>query len=222
MTYDVPQEHRDLCVGSPQIIYRNDNFLSLEEIKHYQSLLHNHRWGLSDHPTLDEIYYISQSLFQHYAWDGQWDQARWLDSTPLDWEHLYDKISKHLPPHYLHWVDVKITGPLQRGTPLHRDKDPWLSGGDIKKFSQSISIICNLNSDWNQNWGGGLVLHNTTKNKRGLEYSINQTVPVVPGQLLIMYNCAHSIELITEPSRSRISLILHVLQYKQNFNDPNT
>jgi hypothetical protein len=222
MTYAESSEHHDLCVGSPQLIYRNDNFLSPEEIKHYQSLLHNQRWGLSDHPTLDQINFISQSLYQHYAWNGQWDQARWLDSTPLDWEHLYDKISKHLPPHYLHWVDVKITGPLQKGTPIHRDKDPWSSGGDIKKFSQSILIICNLNGEWDENWGGGLILHNTTKNKSSLEYSINQTVPVVPGQLLIMYNCAHSIELITEPCRSRISLILQALQYKENFNDSNT
>ena len=222
MTYTVSTQPRDWCVESPKIIYRDDNFLTLEEIKHYQSLLHNTQWSLSNHPTLDQINYISQSLYQHYAWNGQWDQARWLDSTPVDWEHLYDKISKHLPPHYLHWVDVKITGPLQGGVPIHRDKDPWSRGGDIEKFSDAISIICNLNSEWNQNWGGGLVLHNTTKKENCFEYSYNQTVSIVPGQLLIMYNCAHSIELITEPCRSRISLLLHVLKYKQNNNDTTT
>jgi hypothetical protein len=221
MNYSVNQRYNDLCIGKPEILYQNDNFLSHKEIQHYQSLLHNRRWGLSNQPTLDQINYISQDLYRHYAWDGQWDQARWLDSTAPDWEQLYNKISVHLPTHYLHWVDVKITGPLQGGTPIHRDRDPWDSGGDIKKFSQAISIICNLNTRWQDGWGGGFVLYRTTKNNNKLEHLIDQIVPIVPGQLLIVKNCAHSIESIIEPCQSRISLIIHVLQYKQNLNDPN-
>lgn len=216
MSYAVNRHDHDLCVGNPEILYRNDNFLSHEEILYYQSLLHNRRWGLSDNPTLDQINYISQDLYRHYAWDGEWDQARWLDDTAPDWEKLYEKISQHLPSHYLHWVDVKITGPLQGGTPVHRDKDPWSPGGNVERFSKAISIICNLNTEWNTSWGGGFVLYNTTKKDHELEYTQDQVVPIVPGQLLIINNCAHSVELIKEPCRSRISLILHVLQYKQN------
>jgi hypothetical protein len=207
----------DTCIGSPKIIYRNDNFLSSQDILHYQSLLKNHRWSLSNSATLDKILYISQSLYQHYAWDGQWDQVRWSDSTPPDWEILYGKICQHLPPHFLHWVDVKITGPLQSGAPVHRDKDPWSPGGDVNKFSKSISILCNLNTEWNNQWGGGLILYQTTKTRSGDIENIPYTVvPIIPGQLLIMENCFHSVELITEPSRSRVSLILHVLQYSKS------
>ena len=212
--YNIDPQYRDRCVGSPEILYRNDKFLSAEDIKHYQSLLTNRQWGLSNHRPIDQILYISQDLYHHYAWDGQWDSARWLDSTPPDWVQLYNKICRHLPLHYLHWVDVKMTGPLQGGTPIHRDKDPWSPGGDVKKFNQSIIVICNLNTEWDASWGGGLVLHNTIKNDDAFDYSINQTVPIVPGQLLVAKNCAHSIEMITKPSRARLSLILHVLQYK--------
>lgn len=214
MMYQVDPNYRDLCVGSPEIIYRDDKFLSLDQIKHYQSLLLNRRWGLSNQPSLDHINYISQDLYQHYAWDGQWDRARWLDSSAPDWEQLYNKIKEYLPPHYLHWVDVKLTGPLQGGTPIHRDRDPWSVGGDTEKFSQSILIICNLNTEWSAHWGGGLILYNTMANQHGFDFTVNDIIPIVPGQLLIAKNCAHSIELITEPCRARISLILHVLQYR--------
>ena len=222
MSYMIDKDHYDLCVGRPEIVYRNDNFLSQKEIKHYQNLLHNRQWGLSSQTILDQINYISQDLYRHYAWDGQWNQARWLDTTAPDWEQLYEKISQHLPSHYLHWADVKITGPLQGGTPVHRDKDPWSPGGDSEKFSRAVSVICNLNSQWDKSWGGGFVLYNTVKTRNGLEYLPDQLVPIMPGQLLIVNNCTHSVELITEPCRSRISLILHVLQYKQNINDTTT
>jgi hypothetical protein len=202
---------------SPNILYRNDNFLSLDEIIHYQNLLKNKNWGLSSTQTLDTLMYISQDLYNHYRWDGNWDAARWLDSTPSDWEKLYDKISEHLPPHYIHWVDVKLTGPLQGGTPIHKDREPDSPGGDTDRFSKSISVVCNLNTEWDQSWGGGFVTYKSVKNKNNSWDLIkSDTIPIVPGQLLIFDNCYHSIELITEPARCRASFILHVLQYKQS------
>jgi hypothetical protein len=196
------------------ILYRNDNFLSSDELVHYQKLLKNKRWALSNNADLDSLHYISQDLYRHYQWDHNWDQARWLDSTPPDWEILYNKIAEHLPPHYVHWVDVKITGSLQGGTPMHRDKDPGSPGGDSKKFSRAISILCNLNTKWDPAWGGGFVIYKTEQNQQ----VIDQIVPIVPGQLLIINNCFHSVELITEPARSRVSFILHVLEYKHDSN----
>ena len=204
----------DDCIGAPKILYRDDYFLPQTEIRHFQNLLHNRQWGLSNHESLDKIFYISQDLYRHYAWDGDWKEARWLDHTAPDWENLYLKISQHLPPHYVHWVDVKITGPLQGGTPIHRDKDPWFPGGDTDKFSRAISVLCNLNTEWDPDWGGGFVLYATKKiNPTMIEKTVDSIVPILPGQLLIIENCYHSVELITEPCRSRISFILHVLQY---------
>jgi hypothetical protein len=199
------------------ILYRNDNFLSTDEIKQYQQLLKNKQWALSDGNDLDSLNYISQDLYHHYKWDHNWDQARWLDSTPPEWEKLYSRISEHLPPHYVHWVDVKITGSLQGGTPIHRDKDPSTKGGDTKKFSRAISVLCNLNTKWDPKWGGGFVIY---KNDQHNHYKqvVDQIIPIVPGQLLIINNCFHSIELITEPARSRVTFILHVLEYKHDTN----
>lgn len=205
--------------GRPNILYRDDDFLSLDEIRVYQSLLNNDRWALSEGNPFDRLFYISQGLYRHYAWDGDWDAARWLDSTPVEWENLYNKISKHLPAHYIHWCDVKMTGPLQGGTPIHRDKDPWTVGGDSDRFSRAISIICNLNTAWNSEWGGSLILYETKIIDGKFKHVPVETVPVSPGQLLIMENCVHSVESITEPSRCRISFILHVLEYKNH--DPN-
>lgn len=199
------------------ILYRNDNFLSSNEIVHYQQLLKNKHWALSDTADLDSLHYISQDLYHHYQWDHNWDQARWLDSTPPDWEILYNKIAEHLPPHYVHWIDVKITGSLQGGTPIHRDKDPGHPGGDSKKFSRAISILCNLNTRWDPSWGGGFVIYKTDQHNQSNQV-IDEIIPIVPGQLLIINNCFHSVELITEPARSRVSFILHVLEYKHDSN----
>lgn len=202
--------------STPNVLYRNDNFLNAEEILHYQQLLKNDRWTLGNPESFDLIRYISQDLYCHYQWDGNWDSARWLDSTPPDWEELYLRISKHLPKHFVHWVDVKITSTSQGGTPLHRDRDPWSPGGDPAKFKKAITIICNLNSVWDPVWGGGLHLHNVKVKNNQADIEIDQTIPVVPGQLLIVENCYHSVELITEPSKSRVSFILHVLEYQQD------
>jgi len=209
MNYNTHTQPLPVC-SSPRIIYRDDNFLSLPEITRYQNLLKNNNWSLSDGNTLDNLSYISQSLYQHYNWAGDWDSPRWLDSTPPDWEELYHKIAEHLPPHFVHWVDVKITGAYQGGTPMHRDKDPWNPGGDATRFSRAITILCNLNTIWETGWGGGVLLYET--NEQGFN-TVNQTIPIIPGQLLIIENCVHSIELITEPTRNRISFILHVLEY---------
>lgn len=215
MNYFKNQLIPDHAIGKPKILYRNDYFLSQQEIRHFQSLLHNQRWGLSRGESLDKLFYISQDLYRHYAWDGNWQEAGWLDHTPPDWETLYLKISKHLPRHYVHWIDVKITGPLQTGTPVHRDKDPWSPGGDTDKFSKAISVLCNLNTEWDPDWGGGFVLYNTKKiDDSTIKPTVDTIVPILPGQLLITENCYHSVELINEPCRSRISFILHVLQYK--------
>jgi hypothetical protein len=201
---------------TPKILYQNDNFLSNDEIKHYQSLLKNNRWALSDTETLDTSLYVSQDLYNHYKWDGDWDSPRWLDTTPMDWEHLYDKIAQQLPPHYIHWVDVKLTGPLQGGTPIHRDKEyNQIPGGDALKFSKSLTILCNLNTSWDPAWGGGFIVYESvTDQNNKMTHTPVQTIPIVPGQLLIMENCFHSVETITKPTRSRLSFILHVLKYR--------
>lgn len=197
------------------ILYRDDNFLSNKEITHYQQLLKNNQWSLSNNTDLDSLHYISQSLYDHYKWDHNWEQAKWLDSTPPDWEKLYQRISSHLPLHYVHWVDVKITGSMQGGTPIHKDKGPSLPGGDPVKFSRAISVLCNLNTTWNPDWGGGFVLYKPDQLDPSKQV-IDQVVPIMPGQLLIINNCFHSVELITEPARSRVSFILHVLEYRHD------
>lgn len=205
--------------STPVVLYRNDNFLSKEEIFHYQQLLKNNRWKLGNSELFDKIDYVSQDLYRHYKWDFDWDNTGWLDTTPPDWEVLHHKISQHLPRHYVHWADVKITSTSQSGTPLHRDLDPWSKGGDAVKFKRAISILCNLNSTWDVAWGGGLILHTVKVDKKQPVIETNQIIPIVPGQLLIVENCYHSIESITHAAKSRVSFILHVLEY--NHNDPN-
>jgi hypothetical protein len=203
-----------LVESSPVVLYRNDNFLNADEILHYQQLLKNNQWKLGNLESFDKIDYVSQDLYKHYKWDGNWDNTGWLDTSPPDWEHLYFSISKHLPRHFVSWIDVKITSTSQGGTPMHRDRDPWTTGGDSKKFKKAITIICNLNNNWDPAWGGGLHLHDVKINNTQVDVSINQTIPVVPGQLLIVENCYHSVELITESAKSRVSFILHVLEYQ--------
>jgi hypothetical protein len=205
--------------STPVILYRNDHFLTSNEIFHYQQLLKNNRWKLGNSELFDKINYVSQDLYNQYQWDGHWQNTGWLDTSPADWEVLYHKISQHLPKHYLHWADVKITSTSQGGTPIHRDLDPWSKGGDPVKFKKSITILCNLNTAWAAEWGGGLTLHNVKIKEDGPVVETDQIIPIFPGQLLIVENCYHSIELITQPAKSRVSFILHVLEY--NHNDSN-
>jgi hypothetical protein len=194
-------------MNQPNILLRDDNFLSNQEIELYQSLMPHH-WTPA--PSIQNIKYFSKDLYQHYQWNGDWDSPRWLDSTPPEWEALYDKIAKFLPRHYVHWVDLKITPPLSTGTPLHRDMDPWSSGGDATRFSRAISVLCNLNHVWEPQWGGDFVLY-ANQNDQIVEHS---KIPICPGQLVIMENCYHSIAPIVAHDRSRLTFILHVLEYK--------
>ena len=99
---------------------------------------------------------------------------------------------------------------MSTGTPLHRDKDPWSFGGDTSRFSRAISVLCNLNHEWDPQWGGDFLLHA----QQGEDFPIYTRVPICPGQLLIMENCWHSIAPIVAHDRSRLSFILHVLEYK--------
>lgn len=207
-------------ISKPNILYRNDHFLDKNEIVHYQNLLKGANWtpgvGYDAAERLDAIKYFSLDLYDHYKWNGDWSSAKWKDSTPIDWENLYHKIVPLLPSHYVHWVDVKITCSGLIGTPMHRDKDPWTQGGDEKRFSRAISIICNLNTEWNPQWGGGFQLYETTYDDttKSLVKIEDQLINLSPGQLVIMENCFHSIQPITEKNKSRISFILHVLEYK--------
>jgi len=194
-------------MNAPNILLRDDNFLSAQEIKFYQNLM-PHGWTPS--PSIQNIKYFSKNLYQYYEWNGDWDSARWLDSTPPEWELLYNKISKFLPKHYTHWVDLKITPPLSTGTPLHRDKDPWSSGGDTTRFSRAITVLCNLNHEWDPHWGGDFVLH-CEQNKQLAEHT---RIPICPGQLVIIENCYHSIAPIVVHDKSRLSFILHILEYR--------
>ena len=189
---------------NPNILVRDDTFLSPGEIDVYQKLLPG-RWTMG--PSVTDIKYFSKDLYRHYNWDGDWAAARWLDSSEPDWEILYAKIAKLLPNHYVHWIDLKITPPLCTGTPKHRDKDPGSPGGDHNKFSRAISILCNLNHTWDPCWGGDFMLYSS-------DNTVYTKIPIVPGQLLIMENCTHSISPITQPDQCRISFILHVLEYK--------
>jgi hypothetical protein len=198
-----------ISYSSPKILYQDDHFLTADEIKMYQQFLLTHTWGVGP-GGLENILYVSKDLYCHYKWDGNWDAAHWADNEPVEWEHLYQRIAKHLARHYLHWCDAKITSFGQQGTPLHRDKDPWTPGGDTNKFSRAITVLCNLNSQWDPAWGGGIQLYSSDKS--GL--TLTDTVPIVPGQLLIMENCYHSIEPITQIGKSRVSFIVHVLEYR--------
>lgn len=208
-------------IGKPNILYRNDHFLEKNEILHYQNLLRNPNWkpGVGNHKFngLDELKYFSIDLYDHYLWDGNWASAKWKDSTPVDWENLYQKIVPLLPKHFVHWIDIKITCSGLDGTPMHRDKDPWTQGGDENKFIRAIAVICNLNLHWDPQWGGGFQLYETkydneTKSLINVE---DQLVEISPGQLVIIENCIHSIQPIVERNKSRISFILHALEYKE-------
>jgi hypothetical protein len=208
----------DKIKGSPNILYKNDCFLSYNEVITYQNLLKNNRWTLGNNDMFEKINYMSQDLYQHYKWDGNWGAAGWLDHVPVEWELLYNKIAQHLPQHYVHWIDVKITSAGQSGTPLHRDKDPWAPGGDTRKFKKAITVICNLNTNWDPSWGGGLTLYNTDVDSGNIINTVNQTIPIASGQLLIVENCYHSIEPIIGTTKSRVSFILHVLEYNNDSN----
>jgi hypothetical protein len=199
--------------GSPNVLYQNNKFLSESDIVSYQNLLRNSRWTLGNNDFFEKVDYLSQDLYQHYKWDGNWNSVKWLDNAPVEWETLYYSISQYLPEHFAHWIDVKITGFGQSGTPIHRDKDPWHPGGDSTKFNRAITVICNLNSEWLPSWGGGLVLYDTDISDGKIVNTANQTIPISPGQLLVVENCYHSIEAITKPAKSRVSFILHVLEY---------
>jgi Rps23 Pro-64 3,4-dihydroxylase Tpa1-like proline 4-hydroxylase len=93
---------------------------------------------------------------------------------------------------------------------LHRDKDPTSPGGDSQKFSRSISVICNLNQQWNPAWGGDFILWAGDSG----DLQEHTRIPISPGQLVIVENCYHSIAPIIEYDQSRISFILHVLEYQ--------
>lgn len=210
MTYYTDSDHPE-NYQEPKILHLIDGFLTQSEIKHYQSLCY-HGWTLA--PDAEKIKYFAKDLYRHYAWDGRWDDVRWLDSSPPDWEHLYDRISSLLPPHRVHWVDLKITPPLSTGTPLHRDKDPWIEPNTDRDFNRALTIICNLNTEWDESWGGALVLHQASRRDNETEFPAKVRIPISPGQLMIAENCYHSIETITSKDRYRISFILHALTYR--------
>lgn len=212
MSYNQLGNNRDpRFYHKPNILFRDDNFLTPDEISKFHSLMHSNTWVPV--PNLKKIQLFSKSIYQNYQWNGDWDYARWLDDTPSEWCDLYDKVAERLPKHYVHWIDIKITPPMSTGAPLHRDKDPWFPGGS-DKFSKALTCIVNLNSEWDDSWGGDFVLWDAQLNP---DYTINFEeyckVPIKPGQLVIIENAWHSIATITELDRSRISFILQVLQY---------
>jgi hypothetical protein len=195
----------------PRVLNVIENFLSAEESKNLQSLIHD-GWTLA--PNTEHIKFLSKDLYRHYAWDGDWNSTRWLDTTAIEWENLYNRISELLPPHRIHWCDLKITPPLSTGVVLHRDKDPWLTPETEQEFSHAITVLCNLNTDWSPDWGGSFILHQAYQGSQDIEFQEYQSIPITPGQLLIMENCYHSIDPITIAERYRISFILQVLVYK--------
>ena len=205
-------------LGKPKILYRDDRFLSIEEIEFYQSLLKSPKWAPSSSykntgNQLEETAYWGRDLYRQYEWDYNWEATGWLHEEPPEWEILYKKISSHLPKHYIHWIDCKITSFGQDGVDLHRDRDPWDKGGDIK-FSRAISVICNLNTKWKEEWGGHFQLWETYLNSNNqLSHKLDIEIPLFPGQLVIVENCYHSVKPIIQPKKSRISFILHVLEY---------
>lgn len=209
--YDNSNLDRPEYYQEPNILKVIDNFLTRDEISKYQEFLMTN-WTLG--PSLENFKYLSRDLYHHYNWDGNWSNTRWRDDVPCEWENLYKKISVYLPPHRIHWVDVKITPPLSTGTPLHRDKDPWLCTETDKEFSKALSIICNLNSHWSEEWGGDLIAYQRLKQNNQTSYIKKQRIPIMPGQLIIAENFYHGINPVTKPECCRISFILHVLQYK--------
>lgn len=208
MDYEVVFNEK--LLGPPKVLFRDDNFLSLGELYAYQKLLHGPIWTPS--PTMQTINYFSRDLYRHYKWNGDWDNVGWRDDAPPEWEDLYHRIAQHLPAHYVHWLDVKITPPLGSGTPRHRDKDPWGNGGS-EKFDKALTVLLNLNTEWHDSWGGEFVTWSASADQEhNIELTEFERIPIRPGQLLIMENCWHSIAPVTEPNRGRISFILHVLK----------
>ena len=201
-------DHPDVYV-EPRILYHCDTFLTKDEISHYQTFMLE-GWKL---PDLDRFKYISRDLYNHYRWDGDWSSVGWRDDCPPDWEILYKSIAVHLPAHRVHWVDLKITPPLSTGVPLHRDLDPWAYPSTVHEFSRAITVLCNLNTEWQNHWGGDFVLHQAVKQDHDINYEEKYRIPIKPGQLLITENCFHSMDPVIEPERNRISFILHALQY---------
>jgi len=195
----------------PNILKVIDNFLTPNELIVYQGLLSTN-WTLG--PTVENFKYLSKDLYYHYQWNGDWSNVRWREDAPFEWELLYNKIAEHLPPHQIHWVDLKITTPLSTGTPLHRDKDPWIHHETGEKFSKALSIICNLNSKWDTSWGGALIAYQAQKHDDKISYVEYQRIPITPGQLIIAENFYHGIEPVSQSERHRMSFILHVLQNK--------
>jgi len=194
--------------NNPSISYQNDTFLSPREIDFYQQLLPG-SW--TPGPSVKDIFYFSKDLYNHYDWKNNWDKTGWKHDAPPEWENLYKKIKTILPKHFVHWVDLKITPPLSSGTPIHQDKDPWQAGGS-DKFYRSLSVLCNLNHEWDDSWGGAFITHKADEQTQSLnEFS---RIAIKPGQLVVMENCFHSIEPIIEFNRPRISFILQVLEYK--------
>lgn len=203
----------DELFSPPTILLRDDNFLSESQILQYQNLLHTSSWTPA--PSLQKIQYFSQDLYKHYRWNNDWSNVGWRDDAPVQWEELYNRIAQYLPAHRVHWVDAKITPPFSTGTERHRDKDPWIPGGS-KEFDKALTILLNLNTKWEDSWGGDFVLWSAKMDQnQKIELVEFEKVPIKPGQLLIVENCWHSIAPITQIDCSRISFILHVLKYKQ-------
>lgn len=200
-------------LGDPVVLYRNDNFLTSAEIKQFQKLLHSPTWTPS--PSPEKVQFFNKDLYNNYQWDNNWGRVGWRDDTPVEWENLYNKISTHLPRHRVHWIDVKLTPPLCTGTPRHRDKDPWIPGGS-SECDKALTVLCNLNAEWDPQWGGDFVLYSAKEGQNSnVDLEEFESVAISPGQLLIVENCWHSVAPITAMDHSRISFILHVLQYKQ-------
>lgn len=197
--------------AEPRILHIVDNFLSQAELKQYQALMTT---GWTPSPSVENFKYLSKDLYKHYGWDGDWHDVRWLDQTPIEWEKLYHKIASYLPAHRVHWVDIKITTPLSTGTPLHRDKDPWLDADTDRIFQKALIAICNLNSEWDPSWGGSLIVHRAQLENHTVCYTEKCRVPITAGQLIVAENFYHSIEPIIEPECHRISFILHALQHR--------
>lgn len=199
------------CFHEPKILICDNTFLSANEIDYYQQLIQSYTWAPA--PSIKSIKYWSKDLYRHYRWDNDWDSARWLDSTPPDWVELHTRIAARIPKHYIHWSDLKATPPLSTGTPRHRDKDPWLKNGS-DKFDCALTICVNLNSSWQENWGGEFVLWAAKINKVGkINFTEYRKISIQPGQLLVLENCWHSIAPITQMNQSRLTFIIHVLQY---------
>lgn len=203
---DPPEQYAE-----PRILHVIDNFLSHAELTQYQALMTT-GWTLG--PSVKNFKYLSKDLYKHYGWDGNWHDVRWLDQTPVEWEKLYHKIARYLPAHRVHWADIKITTPLSTGTPLHRDKDPWICADTNEIFQKALVVICNLNLEWKSVWGGSLIVHRAHRENNTIFFTEKCRIPITAGQLIVAENFYHSIEPVIEPERHRMSLIVHALQYR--------